>query len=205
MNWAQIETRYIAAVRAAAGLPELDVRWDGQATANGWRSDVFVRLRLRAVRGDAHERRAELVSGGAGDPHAQYIRPRQYGPRVVVVEHVVESRRQSLAMTSVALGETIRMGLRGIESADLFALAHMGLARVLPSREVSYPDDGNTGRMRSALVYEVEHNAASVAVGAIIDYVESLEMSGTVTHPGSPDIELEYLVEAPGAPTPSPP
>lgn len=196
MNWTEIQTRYVAALRVAAGLPSLDVRWDDAPAANGWRSDVFVRLRLRGIRGDAHERRYREVEGAPEDDHADYLEPREYGPRVLTVELVVETRTQTLALTSVALGERIRTGLRLPQARAAFDQAHVGIARVGRLREVSYPSEGDTGRMRSASVIEVEHNAASVAVGALMDYIERIEGAGDVDGRAVP-------IEA-GAPAPPP-
>jgi hypothetical protein len=194
VDWQAIQDQIAAVLRAASGESTLDVRFDEASDAAGWRSDRLVRVRLIAIRGDSHE--ARYVDG------ASQITPRIYGPRVLVLQILVETPRQSLVNTAEALAEKLRTGIRLPAALEALAVAGLGLARVGSVSSVPF-SDGATGRQRSAASFETEHNAASVVVGAAMDWIASVGLEGELG-PSEPPREVSILVETPGAPVPDP-
>lgn len=187
MNWAGLDAGLIAAIREAAGDPNLPVFWQEQP--QGWRADTHVKLDLIGFGTVGPGEIRRVVS-------ATQIQQRVYQVRTLTLQVTCETQSQTLANSSLALADDISAGLRREDVRDLLNTSvDLGVATVGGITHASYTDGHK--RRRSASVFPVTFNAQTTRAGRLIDFIRSVSYEGVVIKPDNSEVALADTVELP--------
>lgn len=184
-TWSDVETQIPAAVREAAQDTDLQVVWGEQPDASSWLQAVHVTLRLRAMTrvGQGERYYTDEAMPPPEDPEdpqpPNRARERIRWPRLLTVQVMVETQDQRLANAALALADTIHAGLRLDGAHAALEEAGLALGSSGPMRLVDYTD--NHARRRSAVVWEIELNAATTITGPLTDWIVSVEYEAEIT------------------------
>ena len=180
MDWTSIQSEIVSAV-SLASEESVEVTWD--QLPQGFRPDRHVKL---SVSGFSSLGRDELRRVDKGETLEQRV----YGVRTLNVLVTVESQRQTLAFSSLALADKIRTALHREDVRDDLALnAGIGIATIGPLRRLDYVDQSS--RERSFCSFEVTFNAQTSSAVREIDFIAEVRGSGLINS-GSESISVPF-------------
>jgi hypothetical protein len=171
-NWTTAQTAIPAAIRAAADDPDLQVSWGELPEAGAWQNPINVMVRIRGLRAVGQAETVHRVETGR-------LRPVRRAPRLLDLQIQVETQDQNLAASALVLADQIHAALDLPDATSELTAAGLSRASQTQIRAVDYTDAHR--RRRSAMVWELTLNVATEAVGALIDWMASVEYGGTVT------------------------
>jgi hypothetical protein len=180
-TWSDVETQIPAAIREAAQDSELQVVWGEQSDASSWLQAVHVSLRLRAMSRVGHGERLYTDESGSAREVVRW-------PRLLTFQVMVETQDQRLANAALALADTVHAGLRFDAAHAALAVAGLALGTSGPMRLVDYTD--NHGRRRSAVLWEIEINAATAVTGQLTGWMASVEYEAEITREDETVLDL---------------
>lgn len=157
-----------AAIRLAAGDPDLDVGWEEEEAR--WRATPHVRISPIAVRAIGQdERRIDPDTGAVT----------VYGARAATLQVAVEAQFQR-ASGAAALAERIRTVLAREDVRDLLRASSVAFVRADAIRPMTFTDPD--GRRVSVHAFDLAVNVgvAYASDAGLVDFVEEVVVDGTV-------------------------
>ena len=191
MNWADIQTRLVEAVRAVLDDATFDVRWGDITSA--WRNENLVSMRV-------------LQFTPLGQPERRYaeegreLRERIYSPVSLTVQFMVESQNQNLAQSALVVAEQLAAGMFSTRGYELICAAGVGIARRSAVQHLAVPDKHN--RARSVATFDLVFNAHMSLEQGTIGWVDQVQITNTAAS-DVPEVEalsgLDLYLEGDGA------
>lgn len=173
MDWSEIETRLVAAVREAALAPDLEVRWSNDGTVQGWEALRHVRLEVLRIIDQAQGEPRWRAEGADGA-----LRPSTYVPQGLILQVLVESQDQRLVGSAWALANTIRTGIRNPGARGILRRADLSLQAQGNLIATDYTDEHR--RKRNVAIWELTLNASTLAQGALQQWMDQAVVEGAV-------------------------
>lgn len=167
MLWTEIQTGMIAAVRAAARTPGLDVYWTERT--NAWHADAEVKLDVVSFEGiGVDEPRRTILDEG--------IQDRMYGVRTLRIQFTCEVQHQTLGASAMFLADQVMSGLRSTPARAALMSANVAPALTSVARAIPYTDDH--GRRRSVVVFDILFNTSTTIVFDVDPWTEEILAEG---------------------------
>jgi hypothetical protein len=194
MRWADLQCVLAEQVEAIAGCP---VYWrDVTAQWEAWPRVFLSIVSVRKIGQDETRTRYDVDD--------DVLLPRVYGPRVVTVQVVAETRDQNLDRSAAAVGERLRSRLGRLSVLTALREVCFGLSRTSDVRVVNRTDD--KARTISYAVFELtlltHFSDEEEADTGDFGYIETVGISQTLD-PSQIDNVVTYRVAPLSPPVPS--
>lgn len=163
-----LDDTLIAAVKLAAGRPDLDVRIENRA--GGWRSDeASIQIRNGGIRrvGIDERRFVEDTIDGV-----RYLREEIHGDRVVSISLFFDTNQHDSIFSSEELADTVIAGFHLSDVAEI--LDAVNLSRPECSDVRTVPTKSTNGDVRSVSIVDARFNTSRKVTGALYDPIESI-------------------------------